>query len=36
MKKNTTKDDLTLKEKLLYSLIGIGIVGGGIFFGCGG
>ena len=33
MKKNTTKDDLTLKEKLLYSLIGIGIVGGGIFFG---
>src|SRR3954470_997695 len=33
MKKNTTKDDLTLKEKLLYSLIGIGIVGGGVFFG---
>ena len=33
MKKNTTNDDLTLKEKLLYSLIGIGIVGGGIFFG---
>jgi hypothetical protein len=33
MKTNTTKDDLTLKEKLLYSLIGIGIVGGGIFFG---
>jgi hypothetical protein len=33
MKTNTTKDDLSLKEKLLYSLIGIGIVGGGIFFG---
>ena len=33
MKKNTTKDDLTLKEKLLYSLIGLGIVGGGVFFG---
>ncbi|HQW94603.1 MAG TPA: hypothetical protein PLU58_02320 [Saprospiraceae bacterium] len=33
MKKNTTNNDLTLKEKLLYSLIGIGIVGGGVFFG---
>ena len=33
MKKDTTKNDLTLKEKLLYSLIGIGIVGGGVFFG---
>ncbi|MES2565487.1 MAG: hypothetical protein V4565_01395 [Bacteroidota bacterium] len=33
MKKNTTNNDLTLKEKLLYSFIGIGIVGGGVFFG---
>ena len=33
MKKNTTNNDLSLKEKLLYSLIGIGIVGGGVFFG---
>ena len=33
MKKDTTNNDLTLKEKLLYSLIGIGIVGGGVFFG---
>lgn len=33
MKKDTTNNDLTLKEKLLYSLIGLGIVGGGIFFG---
>jgi len=33
MKKGTTNNDLTLKEKLLYSLIGLGIVGGGIFFG---
>ncbi len=33
MKKNTANNDLTLKEKLLYSLIGIGIVGGGVFFG---
>src|ERR1700677_212208 len=24
---------LTLKEKILYSLLGIGMVGGGIFFG---
>ena len=33
MKKDTTNNDLSLKEKLLYSLIGIGIVGGGVFFG---
>lgn len=33
MKKNTTDNNLTLKEKLLYSVIGIGIVGGGVFFG---
>ena len=33
MKNDTTNNDLTLKEKLLYSLIGIGIVSGGIFFG---
>ncbi len=33
MKKDTINNDLTLKEKLLYSIIGIGIVGGGVFFG---
>jgi hypothetical protein len=33
MKRDTTNNDLTLKEKLLYSLIGIGIIGGGVFFG---
>ena len=33
MKKDTTNNDLTLKEKILYSLIGLGIVGGGVFFG---
>lgn len=33
MKKDTTNNELSLKEKLLYSLIGLGIVGGGIFFG---
>lgn len=33
MKNDTANNDLTLKEKLLYSLIGIGIVSGGIFFG---
>ena len=33
MKTNTTNNDLTLKEKILYSFIGLGIVSGGIFFG---
>ncbi|MDI1355757.1 MAG: hypothetical protein PSX36_12620 [bacterium] len=33
MKKETTNNDLTLKEKILYSFIGLGIVGGGVFFG---
>ena len=33
MKKDTTHNDLTVKEKILYSLIGLGIVGGGVFFG---
>ena len=33
MKKDTTNNDLTVKEKILYSLIGLGIVGGGVFFG---
>ena len=33
MKTDTTKNDLSLREKLLYSFIGLGIVGGGIFFG---
>ena len=33
MKKDTTNNDLTLKEKILYSFIGLGIVGGGVFFG---
>jgi hypothetical protein len=33
MKKDTTNNDLTLREKILYSLIGLGIVGGGVFFG---
>jgi hypothetical protein len=33
MKKDTTNNDLTVKEKILYSMIGLGIVGGGVFFG---
>lgn len=33
MKKESANTDLTLKEKILYSILGIGIVGGGIFFG---
>jgi hypothetical protein len=33
MKTDTTKNDLSLREKILYSFIGLGIVGGGIFFG---
>lgn len=33
MEKNTTNNTLTIKEKILYSILGIGIVGGGIFFG---
>ena len=33
MKKDTNHTDLTVKEKILYSLIGLGIVGGGVFFG---
>lgn len=33
MKTDTTKNDLSLREKILYSFIGLGIVGGGIFLG---
>lgn len=33
MKSTTNKNDLSLREKIVYSLIGLGIVGGGFFFG---
>jgi hypothetical protein len=33
MEKKTTNTNLSIREKVIYSLIGIGILGGGIFYG---